>query len=183
MEQPPPRPNSSHSSTSLFQVYLRLRPSFQHAQAQSQQHQPLYPNLPNARDDQERFLTVEQPSSASPTVTAEQVSGSGDVPPTQITIHPPSDSRKRAVEKFAFTRVFEERASQLDVFEGAGVDKLVEGILNEGRDGLVATLGVTGSGKVCWAYIRSSHVTKAGTCENQGANTFLRDLEPYHPWL
>lgn len=68
--------------------------------------------------------------------------------PTQITIHPPSDSRKRAVEKFAFTKVFEEGATQLDIFKGVGVVPLVEGILVEGRDGLLATLGVTGSGKV-----------------------------------
>lgn len=68
--------------------------------------------------------------------------------PTHITIHPPSDSRKRAVEKFAFTKVFEEEASQLDIFRGAGVVPLVEGVLEEGRDGLLATLGVTGSGKV-----------------------------------
>lgn len=68
--------------------------------------------------------------------------------PTHITIHPPSDSRKRAVEKFAFTKVFEEEATQLDIFKGAGVVPLVEGVLVEGRDGLLATLGVTGSGKV-----------------------------------
>lgn len=68
--------------------------------------------------------------------------------PTHITIHPPSDSRKRAVEKFAFTKVFEEGATQLDIFKGVGVVPLVEGVLVEGRDGLLATLGVTGSGKV-----------------------------------
>lgn len=68
--------------------------------------------------------------------------------PTHITIHPPSDSRKRAVEKFAFTKVFEEEAAQLDIFKGTGVIPLVEGVLHEGRDGLLATLGVTGSGKV-----------------------------------
>lgn len=146
--EPTLRPTSSHSSTSLFQVYLRLRPPFQQIQPQTQQHPPLYPSLPNARDDQERFLTVEPPSPGSPTVGEQVEHGIHHVQPTHITIHPPSDSRKRAVEKFAFTRVFEERASQLDVFEGAGVDKLVEGVLNEGRDGLVATLGVTGSGKV-----------------------------------
>lgn len=69
--------------------------------------------------------------------------------PTHITIHPPSDSRKRAVEKFAFTKVFEEQAEQIDIFRGTGLVPLVEGVLGEGRDGLVATLGVTGSGKVC----------------------------------
>lgn len=71
--------------------------------------------------------------------------------PTHITLNPPSDSRKRAVEKFAFTRVFEEQADQMDVFKGAGILPLVGGVLGEGRrDGLVATLGVTGSGKVCF---------------------------------
>lgn len=56
------------------------------------------------------------------------------------------------MEKFAFTRVFEEESSQLDIFHGIGVLPLVEGVLGpnggEGRDGLLATLGVTGSGKV-----------------------------------
>ena len=52
------------------------------------------------------------------------------------------------MEKFAFTKVFEEDTSQLDIFKGTGVIPLVEGVLGEGRDGLLATLGVTGSGKV-----------------------------------
>ena len=56
------------------------------------------------------------------------------------------------MEKFAFTTVFEEEASQLDIFHGTGVIPLIEGVLAEnggdGRDGLLATLGVTGSGKV-----------------------------------
>jgi hypothetical protein len=63
-------------------------------------------------------------------------------------IQPPTDTRKRAVEKFAFTRVFEEQATQLDIFEGTGMIPLIKGVLTEGRDGLIATLGVTGSGKV-----------------------------------
>jgi len=72
--------------------------------------------------------------------------------PTHITIKPPAtDHRRRAVEKFAFTRVFQEDAAQLDIFKGAGVLQLIEGVLGaegkEGRDGLLATLGVTGSGK------------------------------------
>ena len=112
--EPPPR-----ASTSLFEVYLRLRPS----------------NAVGA----ERFLNVEQSDQSNP---------------THITIKPPStDHRKRAVEKFAFTRVFEEDAAQLDIFKGAGVVPLIEGVLGtegrEGRDGLLATLGVTGSGKAC----------------------------------
>lgn len=106
-------------TTSLFDVYLRLRPSF----------------APNA----ERFLDVEE----SETNTR-----------THITIRPPQSdkARKRAIEKFAFTRVFEEEDSQLDLFHGTGLGPILQGVLGEegreGRDGLLATLGVTGSGKV-----------------------------------
>lgn len=108
--------------TSLFEVFLRLRP----------------PVASNA-DTAERFLDVED--------------GLDGEFPKHITIKPPAkDHRKRAVERFAFTRVFEEDAAQLDLFNGAGVLPLVEGVLGcegiEGRDGLLATLGVTGSGKV-----------------------------------
>lgn len=116
---------------SLFQVYLRLRPA--PSSLVQLTSQSLYPLLPPP----ERYLTVEPPAHET-----------SDGMPTQITIHPPSDSRKRAVEKFAFTKVFEEEATQLDIFKGAGVVPLVEGVLLEGRDGLLATLGVTGSGKV-----------------------------------
>lgn len=66
------------------------------------------------------------------------------------------------MEKFAFTKVFEEDATQLDIFGGAGVVPLIEGVLGEGRDGLLATLGVTGSGKVCVRVIRASD---GGMCE------------------
>ncbi|KAF2644653.1 kinesin [Massarina eburnea CBS 473.64] len=109
--EPPQRPSSS-----LFDVYLRLRPS---------------------RIDNARFLTVE---------------GKEDSHPTHITIKPPSnDNRKRAVERFAFTQVFEEDAKQMELFEGIGVVPMIEGVLgssgHHGRDGLIATLGVTGSGK------------------------------------
>ncbi len=125
--EPPPKP----SATSLFQVYLRLRPPPSPLVQLTQQS--LYPLLPSP----ERYLTVE-PSST----------GVANAKPTHITIHPPSDSRKRAVEKFAFTKVFEEDAGQLEVFKETGAVPLVEGVLGEGRDGLLATLGVTGSGKV-----------------------------------
>ena len=106
-------------STSLFDVYLRLRPSL---------------------TERERFLDVEQP--AQP-----------ENAPTHITIKPPADDyRKRAIERFAFTRVFEEDAGQRELFEETGALPLIEGVLGargrEGRDGLLATLGVTGSGKV-----------------------------------
>ncbi|KAK6850995.1 hypothetical protein PG987_000629 [Apiospora arundinis] len=102
----------------LFQVYLRLRPTRASA----------------AHAD--RYLQVEEPEE--------------DEAPTQITLNPPND-RRRAVEKFAFTRVFEEDATQLDLFHGTRVLPLLEGVLaphgGEGTDGLLATLGVTGSGK------------------------------------
>jgi hypothetical protein len=112
----PQRPSSS-----LFDVFLRLRPS----------------NAGNAR-----FLSVEE----------------GEGHPTHITIKPPThDNRKRAVERFAFTQVFEEDARQMDLFKGTGVVPMIEGVMgapgHHGRDGLLATLGCTGSGKVrqTWA--------------------------------
>ncbi|KAI5919524.1 P-loop containing nucleoside triphosphate hydrolase protein [Camillea tinctor] len=108
----------SKSHASLFQVYLRLRPP------------------PAANSTAERFLLVEAPEEGSA--------------PTHITLNPPND-RRRAIEKFAFTRVFEEDATQLDLFQGTKVLPLVEGVLaphgGDGTDGLLATLGVTGSGK------------------------------------
>lgn len=110
--EPPPRPSSS-----LFDVFLRLRPS---------------------STGGARFLNVEETIAPHP---------------THITIKPPTnDHRKRAVEKFAFTRVFEEDAHQMELFTGSGLLSMIEGVLggksNYGRDGLLATLGVTGSGKV-----------------------------------
>lgn len=108
-------------TSNLFQVFLRLRP----------------PPSSSSSGINDRFLSVER---AEP-----------DDPPSHITLTPPAD-RRRATEKFAFTRVFEEEASQLDVFHCAGVTGLVEGVVAPvggwGTDGLVATLGVTGSGKV-----------------------------------
>ncbi|KAI1817828.1 P-loop containing nucleoside triphosphate hydrolase protein [Poronia punctata] len=106
------------TQTNLFDVYLRLRP----------------PQAGNS--NAEKFLLVEEPEEG--------------VAPTHITLNPPND-RRRAIEKFAFTRVFEEDATQLDVFQGTKVLPLVEGALaphgGDGTDGLLATLGMTGSGK------------------------------------
>ena len=112
------------TTSSLFEVYLRLRPSF----------------APNA----ERFLDVD--------AAGEKAA------PTHITIHPPAhDQRRKAVETFKFTRVFEEEATQLDLFHGTGLDSMMLGAEGrEGRDGLFATLGVTGSGKVCALYMKST---------------------------
>ncbi|EDN09464.1 hypothetical protein HCAG_06631 [Histoplasma mississippiense (nom. inval.)] len=110
-------------------VYLRLRPPMNKKEAS---------NTPK-----QEYLTVERPE---PQLSED--GGNQSHPwPTHITLQPPSDSRKRAVEKFGFTKVFEENASQLELFEEIGMPNLIKGVLCEGRDGLVATLGVTGSGK------------------------------------
>lgn len=124
--EPPPNPKVP---TSLFQVYLRLRPPPSPLVQLTQQS--LYPLLPPP----ERYLTVEPP---------DEIDGKS----THITIRPPSDSRKRAVEKFAFTKVFEEESGQLEIFKETGLIPLVQGVIGEGRDGMLATLGVTSSGKV-----------------------------------
>ncbi|KAL1899518.1 hypothetical protein Sste5346_002917 [Sporothrix stenoceras] len=112
---------SASKSHSLFQVYLRLRPPQAGATAT------------------DRFLDVEPPATDAPSTA-----------PTHIRLNPPND-RRRAIEKFCFTQVFEEDASQLDVFHCTNVVPLVEGVLaphgGEGTDALLATLGVTGSGK------------------------------------
>ena len=97
----------------------------------------VYLRLRPSNSTSPRFLTVEERD---------------DSRPTHITIRPlVNDNRKRAVERFAFTRVFEEDARQMDIFKGTGIVPMIEGVLGQpghhGRDGLLATLGVTGSGK------------------------------------
>jgi Kinesin motor domain len=118
------------AQTSLFQVYLRLRPALQS-------------DIPKAPDS-EPWLIVEPPS--PPTTPIEEIPTQSI--PTHVILQPPNDSRKRAVERFGFTKVFQEEATQLDIFESTGTVQLVKNVLSGGRDGLVATLGVTGSGKV-----------------------------------
>ena len=115
---------------SLFQVYLRLRPVIQ--------------NQPLKELDSEPWLLLEPPS---PTTSSPDEEPLPSVH-THITLRPPNDSRKRAVEKFGFTEVFQEDATQLEMFESTGTPTLIKNLLNGGKDGLVATLGVTGSGKV-----------------------------------
>ncbi|EEP82399.1 hypothetical protein UREG_07264 [Uncinocarpus reesii 1704] len=113
----------SQAQTSLFQVYLRLRPPInQSTESQIQKSD---------------YLIVDPPVEAE---SSSAFDGSRAWP-TCITLQPPNESRKRAVEKFAFTKVFEERATQLDVFEETGMTSIIKGVLDEGRDGLVATLG------------------------------------------
>ncbi|KAK1245490.1 hypothetical protein MKX08_005119 [Trichoderma sp. CBMAI-0020] len=105
-------------SQHLFEVFLRLRP----------------PHPGGAQS--ERILDVEQPEHSPH--------------PTHITLNPPPDRRK-AVEKFGFTQIFEEDEDQLDVFHCTDTSSLIEGILapegGDGTDAVIATLGVTGSGK------------------------------------
>lgn len=93
-------------------------------------------------DESGRFLTVEPPETL---LEETEIVAPGS---THITLQPPNDTRKRAVERFGFTKVFEESASQLDVFHDTGMEPIIRGVLKENRDGLVATLGVSGSGKV-----------------------------------
>ncbi|QYT01621.1 Kinesin-like protein [Trichoderma simmonsii] len=105
-------------SQNLFNVYLRLRPPY-----------------PGALQT-ERILDVE--------------AAADNLHPSHITLNPPPD-RRRAIERFGFTQVFEEDASQLDVFHCTDAPSLIEGVLaphgGDGTDAVVATLGVTGSGK------------------------------------
>ena len=124
--------------TSLFQVFLRLRP-------------PMQQNSTPATT--EPWLLVEQPTPKMQE-DEEEIHKSH---PTHITLQPPNDSRKRAIERFGFTKVFHEEASQLDVFEEISAVENIRNVLKNGRDGLIATLGVTGSGKVCIWSVRGAN--------------------------
>ncbi|KIW23907.1 uncharacterized protein PV07_12069 [Cladophialophora immunda] len=148
--------------TSLFQVYLRLRPPFQLSQSRP-----------------EPWLIVEPPSAV-----AERDENVGNSFSSHITLQPPNDSRKRAIERFGFTKVFQEEAAQLDIFDESGVADTIKSVLQTGRDGLVATLGVTGSGK--------SH-TILGSKSQRGLTQMTLDVlfrsigenirRPHHPDL
>lgn len=145
---PAPKP-ALMSQTSLFQVYLRLRP-------------PISPNQTSKDAEPERCLVVDSATGNS----ENENMGQGQQGPaaTHITLQPPADSRKRAVERFGFTKVFEENASQLDVFRDTGLEETIKGVMLEGRDGLVATLGVTGSGKVWISATHSNQRKKGSSC-------------------
>lgn len=118
------------SRTSLFQVYLRLRP-------------PMQQNI--AEQPTEPWLLVEQPSQQD--LAVEEIQEKSYA--THATLQPPNDSRKRAIERFGFTKIFDQKASQIEVFDEIGALENIHDVLKTGRDGLIATLGVTGSGKVC----------------------------------
>ncbi|KIW80611.1 hypothetical protein Z517_07227 [Fonsecaea pedrosoi CBS 271.37] len=150
--------------TSLFQVYLRLRPAFQ---------------LPQSKQKPEPWLIVEPPNSP-----VEPDENSCNTFSSHITLQPPNDSRKRAIERFGFTKVFQEEATQLDIFDETGVADTIKSVVQTGRDGLVATLGVTGSGK--------SH-TILGSKSQRGLTQMTLDVlfrsigehirRPHHPDL
>ncbi len=137
MESPSKTQTTTPQTSSLFQVYLRLRP----AASQIQQ--------PSKQKTNESWLLVEAAATGG---ASEEDHHSEEGPsrcfPTHITLQPPNDSRKRAIERFGFTKIFQEEATQLDVFDETGTVDTIENVLRTGRDGLVATLGVTGSGKV-----------------------------------
>ncbi|KAF3921243.1 Kinesin-4 [Orbilia brochopaga] len=108
-----------------FQVYLRLRP----------------PHVPQSSPvHEDSFLTVLPPS---PTASDEDIEHNVK---TQVTIHPPSHHRSQKIETFSFTEVLDESYGQADVFAKT-VAPILTGVLKDGRDGMLATLGVTGSGK------------------------------------
>ncbi|KAJ5551001.1 hypothetical protein N7461_005699 [Penicillium sp. DV-2018c] len=136
---------------SLFQVYLRLRP-------------PMTPK----HNESDRFLNVEPPEASEE--ETEIVTPTA----THVTLQPPNDLRKRAVERFGFTKVFEETASQLDVFHDTGMEPIIRGVLKENRDGLVATLGVTGSGK---SHTILGSKTERGMTQ-MALDVIFRSLEP-----
>ena len=105
----------------------------------------------NGKATNEPWLITEQPS---PKIQENQDEIQRSYP-THVTLQPPHESRKRAIERFGFTKVFPEEASQLDVFEEISAVENIQNVLKNGRDGLIATLGVTGSGKVRIWYLPS----------------------------
>lgn len=121
--------SSNRSAHNLFEVYLRLRPP------------------PASAGASERILSVEPLEDSNENDKAHRETNGA----SHVTLNPPSD-RRRAIERFGFTRVFEEHSTQLDVFNSTQIPSFVQGVLaphgGEGTDAVVATLGVTGSGKV-----------------------------------
>lgn len=66
-----------------------------------------------------------------------------------IYISPPTthtSNRAPSIDKYSFTRVFDESSQQVDVFIETALP-LVRDAITKGHDGMLATLGVTGSGK------------------------------------
>ncbi|TGZ82499.1 P-loop containing nucleoside triphosphate hydrolase protein [Ascodesmis nigricans] len=110
-------PPQPPTNSNYFQVFLRLRPPSIHSVSPT------------------RFLTA-SPDSSHIFVTP---------PPPSSSASASGKSYSRPVEKFTFTRIFDEDVGQREVFEET-VMPLVEDVLT-GRDAMVAAMGVTGSGK------------------------------------
>lgn len=64
---------------------------------------------------------------------------------SHVYVTPPEKNRFRVIEKFSFTEIFGPESTQRDIFEGTVLPLLQDTV--KGRDTLLATLGVTGSGK------------------------------------
>lgn len=112
-----------------FQVYLRLRPPHK---------QPQTPD--------ENFLIVHPPSPTAFSHEEEEEGEHESSKITQVTIAPPSHHRSQKIETFSFSEVFDEECGQEDLFAKT-VMPILGGVVKDGRDGMLATLGVSGSGK------------------------------------
>ena len=87
---------------------------------------------------------------------------------------PPQErNRFRAIEKFGFTRIFDELSEQKDVFAETVMPLLQQAI--NGRDGTLATLGVTGSGKV-------GLLTPLNNCIGANIQGSNRTVDTYNTW-
>ncbi|KAI5813865.1 P-loop containing nucleoside triphosphate hydrolase protein [Pyronema omphalodes] len=102
---------------------------------------------PETRDYFQIYLRL-RPSTATNPRDKEFLTNGGNnfnrINATSILCTPPTGARGKA-DKYTFTSVFPSSAGQMEVFTTA-VAPLVQDALH-GRDGMLATLGVTGSGK------------------------------------
>ncbi|BES89504.1 KISc [Nesidiocoris tenuis] len=80
------------------------------------------------------------PSSSNEGISCIRIS-----PPSHVRLLPPPSALSRKEYQYTFRKVFEESAGQKDVFEEVALP-LVQNLLN-GRNSLLFTYGVTGSGK------------------------------------
>lgn len=69
--------------------------------------------------------------------------------PTHITLQLSAASQRCAVEEFEFTRIVQEKTTQIELFEELGMPDVIDELLHEGTDGLLASAGATRNGKVC----------------------------------
>jgi len=91
-----------------------------------------------------------------------------------VYVTPPQErNRFRAIEKFGFTRIFDELSEQKDVFAETVMPLLQQAI--NGRDGTLATLGVTGSGKV-------GLLTPLNNCIGANIQGSNRTVDTYNTW-